>query len=79
MSLPESPPPLPPPPLRSNNGCAIAALIVLGLVLLLPGLCVIIIAASDGKIDARVPLFILGGVIVIVLVAYEIRRRRLSR
>jgi len=79
MSIAETPPPVPPPRRQRTSGCAIAAMIVVGIVLFLPGLCVSLVALSDAKIDWRVLLFILGGVIIAVLAAYEIWRRRASR
>jgi hypothetical protein len=69
---PRPPPsaPRPPPPVR-NSGCATAALVVFGLILLLPGLCTIMITnghvAEGGLIT--VITFAVGfvGLIVIVL------------
>jgi hypothetical protein len=63
-------PPLPPPPSQSS-GCAAAVLVILGLILLLPGLCTLII--SNGQISQvasiAVITFTIGfvGLILIVL------------
>ncbi|HMK78274.1 MAG TPA: hypothetical protein VK438_01430 [Xanthobacteraceae bacterium] len=48
MSIPEIPPPVPPPPKRGLGGCMMAFLIVLGVVMLLPGLCSLALLASIG-------------------------------
>ena len=52
MSVPQVPPDAPPPP-PPMSGCALALLALIGIVLLLPGLCSLIvigISLSDGSL-----------------------------
>jgi len=74
MSLPESPPQLPPP--HRNSGCATAILVVIGIILLLPGLCSLIAMSGFGVGEgAAVLLWLIpfaisaGGIALIVYAA----------
>jgi hypothetical protein len=49
MSLQSAPPPSPPPPASQRSGCLTAFLILIGLILLLPGVCGIILVSTDMK------------------------------
>ena len=78
--IPQSPPP-PPPPQR--NGCLTAVLILVGIVLLLPGICGVIIVALDPHelmVDPNTLLAVLGLIAVgiggIVLIWFAARRPR---
>jgi hypothetical protein len=76
MTIPEAPPPVP-PPRQQANGCLIAFLIVLGIVLLLPGLCSLAVLTSMGESSMRASsdailwvlafAITLGGIALIVL------------
>lgn len=46
-SVPPIPPPLPRPP-SQRSGCVTALLIIIGIILLLPGVCVILLASTLG-------------------------------
>jgi len=48
MSTAETPPPVPPLPRQRLGGCATAALVIFGLLLLLPGLCSLGFLAASG-------------------------------
>jgi drug/metabolite transporter (DMT)-like permease len=74
-----SPPQPPPPPQR--NGCLTALMIVVGAILLLPGICGVIVAALDPHelmVDPNTLLAVLGlillGVGGIVLIWLAVRR-----
>ena len=77
MTVPETPPPVPPPLQQDGSGCMVAFLIVLGLVLLLPGLCSLAVltslgadsmrAASDAILWLLASAITLGGIALIVL------------
>jgi hypothetical protein len=84
MSIPETPPPAPPPPPQGASGCMIAFLIVLGIVLLLPGLCSLAVLSSlggnvrdagDAILWGLAFAITLGGIALIVLgVRSDLRR-----
>ena len=61
-SSPAPPPPQPPPPERS--GCLTAIMILIGIVLLLPGLCALVFGAlslsEPGSAGGIVPFVVLG-------------------
>ena len=80
---PPPPPPIapgpPPPPVRS--GCVTAILIVIGIILLLPGLCALIfggMAWSDHSFEDVFNGFVTTGLVIgglgILLIWYAIRR-----
>jgi drug/metabolite transporter (DMT)-like permease len=79
--FPQSPPPPPPPAQR--NGCITALMIVVGAILLLPGICGVIIAGLDPHelmVDP-ITLFAVLGLIAIgigggVLIWFALRRPR---
>ena len=78
---PEAPPPLPPPP-QGASGCGMVLLIVIGIVLLLPGLCSIILLANLGSSvsgpDAVLWLIafcLAGGGIALIVLAVRNRPR----
>ncbi len=66
---PSAQPGQPSPPQRS--GCAIAFMVILGIILLLPGLCAVIFAGvalqQPGHIDPGVPGFIIVGLLIGIL------------
>ncbi|HUI94821.1 MAG TPA: hypothetical protein VLX44_03635 [Xanthobacteraceae bacterium] len=78
MSEPSAPSPSPPP--RGRNGCLQALAIVVGIVLLLPGLCAIILIGAGPRMAREDVLFLLlmlgigaGG---IALIWWAVRRPR---
>jgi hypothetical protein len=75
-----SPPPLPPPPLpppQQRSGCAEALLLVIGIILLLPGLCALLIAlGTPGHLDPLVLLGLLAGGLGLALLWFSDRRGR---
>jgi len=78
--IPQSPPP---PPPQQRNGCLTAVLILVGIVLLLPGICGVIIVALDPHelmVDPNTLLAVLGLIAVgiggIVLIWFAARRPR---
>jgi hypothetical protein len=73
---------MPPQPDPSNRGCLQVLAILVGLVLLLPGLCGIIIAGLDPhelRVDPAVASGVFGlislGVIGVILIWWAVRRR----
>jgi len=71
-----------PPPNQSNGGCLQVLAILLGLVMLLPGLCGILIAGLDPHelmVDPNTLSAVLGlisiGVSGVVLIVWAVRRR----
>lgn len=49
MSVPEVPPSETPPPLPSQrSGCGVVALVLVGMLMLLPGLCSLIVIGNSG-------------------------------
>jgi hypothetical protein len=77
---PSSPPPMPMPP-NSRNGCLQALMIVVGIVLLLPGICGVIIAGLDPHelmVDPNTLLAVLGlialGVGGVALIWFAVKR-----
>ena len=73
----------PPPPLQQRNGCLTALMILLGIVLLLPGICGVIIAGLDPHelmVDPTALLGVLGLIVVgvggIALIWLALRRPR---
>jgi hypothetical protein len=57
----------PPPPANQRNGCLVAFLILVGLILLVPGVCGVILASQDVAEIARDPtaLLIAAGLILL--------------
>ncbi|HLH89498.1 MAG TPA: hypothetical protein VKX28_13685 [Xanthobacteraceae bacterium] len=55
----------PPPPANQPNGCLTAFLILVGVILLIPGVCGIILASQDGAelVRDQTALLIAGGLI----------------
>jgi len=81
MNPPEVPPLAPPPPQQGLGGCMMAFLIVLGIALLLPGLCSLGVLVAVGGNGSPGPLALLwllafavaaGGVALIV---FAVRKR----
>ena len=78
---PQFPPPPPPP--QQRDGCLTALMIVVGIVLLLPGICGVIIAGLDPHelmVDPNTLLAVLGliavGVGGVALIWFALRRPR---
>jgi len=75
MSDDEQRPIIPPPPERS--GCVTALIGIIGVILLLPGLCALIFASGSGSSSELLP-FILFGLIVaifgVLMIVAAIRR-----
>ena len=81
-----SPPPLPPPPApppAQRNGCLTALMVVIGVVLLLPGLCAIIFGVDNltsPSPDSMITMLVLLGLLVgfagIMLIRAAVRGRR---
>jgi hypothetical protein len=75
VTLPETPPALPPAPRQRNSGCATAILIIVGIILLLPGLCSLIAMANLGLGEGAVvwlwliPFAIAAGGIALIVFA----------
>ena len=67
MSVTPEPPPIPPPPPAQQNGCLTGFLILVGCILLLPGLCALLfggIALTDLRhLDSSVVSFIVVGLL----------------
>ncbi len=65
------PPPIPPTPrpLEQRNGCATAFMIVVGIILLLPGLCALIFAGA-AVIERSFPSDLLSFIVVGLLVGF---------
>ena len=79
MSLQSTPPSSPPPPANQRSGCLTAFLILLGLIMLLPGVCGIIIVSTDMKAitrDGRVLSLLAFGACGIVVIWLAVRPRR---
>jgi hypothetical protein len=86
MSSPDAPPPLPPAaetPPPPPNGCLTALMVLVGIVLLLPGLCAVIFGAGalfSGDYDTGYLPFVLFGLLVgfggIMLIRVGIRGPR---
>jgi uncharacterized membrane protein HdeD (DUF308 family) len=82
MSESATPPPLPPPAAPPRDGCLTAIMVIVGIILLLPGLCALIFAA--GSLGSRsdsgfAPLILLGllvGAGGVALIRFAIRGRR---
>jgi hypothetical protein len=81
--FPQSPPPPPAPPQPQRNGCITALMMIVGAILLLPGICGILIAGLDPHelmVDPNTLLAVLGlialGVGGIVLIWVAVRRPR---
>ena len=58
-----APPPVPPP----RNGCLTAFMVIVGLILLLPGLCALIFGVgslTSGGLDSSITPFVLLGLLV---------------
>ena len=80
---PPPPPPrdepyLPPPPPR--NGCLTALMILTGIVLLLPGLCVLILTANlppqrDGGLAPFVMLGVMAGCLGVAMIVWAVVRK----
>jgi hypothetical protein len=83
MSPPSAPPLAPSPPHGPRNGCLTALLILVGLILLLPGVCGIILVGYDwheitrdqGALLITVGLLALG-VLGVVVIWLAVRPRR---
>jgi hypothetical protein len=80
--IPQIPQP-PPPPLQQRNGCLTALMILVGIILLLPGICGVIIAGLDPHelmVDPNTLLAVLGLIVVgvggIALIWLAVRRPR---
>ena len=77
---PPAPPPLPPPRSQGLGGCMVAFLVLIGVMLLLPGICSLIFMGASGlKIGTDIAGLILltfaiaaGG---IALIAFAVRNR----
>jgi hypothetical protein len=74
-------PPAPPPPLPARSGCLTALMILVGAILLLPGICGIIIVGLDPHelmVDPNTLLAVLGliavGVGGVALIWFAVRR-----
>ena len=74
------PPPLPPRPPRALGGCAAAVLVLLGIILLLPGLCSLILAtiALTGGGGLRdvwglLPVTLIVGAAGVAVIVYAVR------
>jgi hypothetical protein len=81
--FPQSPPPPPAPPQPQRNGCITALMMIVGAILLLPGICGVLIAGLDPHelmVDPNTLLAVLGlialGVGGIVLIWVAVRRPR---
>jgi hypothetical protein len=79
----DSTPPPPPPPPAQRNGCLTALMILVGAILLLPGICGVIVAGLDPHelmVDPNTLLAVLGlislGVGGIVLIWLAVGRPR---
>ncbi len=82
MSLPEAPPPEAPPPRRHLGAVLMVFLILVGIVLLLPGLCSLgfmVLSAGSSSSSSPLPLlwFLTFGIAAggVVLIRYAIRNR----
>ena len=68
MSDAESPPGLPPvPPPPPRNGCLTAIMVIVGIILLLPGLCAIVFGVgsmTNSHFDSGLTPFILVGLLI---------------
>jgi hypothetical protein len=80
---PESGPPELPPVPPGRNGCMIALMVVIGVILLLPGLCAIIFGGmmvSQGRVESSVMPFVVVGLTVglfgVLLIWAAFRRPR---
>jgi hypothetical protein len=67
--LPAAPPPIPPraPPPPPRSGCLTALMVLVGLILLLPGLCAVIFGVgnlSSSRPDSMVTLLVFIGLLV---------------
>jgi uncharacterized membrane protein HdeD (DUF308 family) len=79
-TTPEAPPP---PPLQQRSGCATAVMVILGIILLLPGLCALFfgaVAISGRSFPSDIVSFmvmgILSGFVGVILIRLAIRGRR---
>jgi hypothetical protein len=83
MSMGISSPPPPPPPPAQRSGCLTALMILVGAILLLPGICGVIIVGLDPHelmVDPNMLLAVLGLIALggggIVLIWLAVRRPR---
>jgi hypothetical protein len=63
----DNPPPPPPPPPEQRSGCLTAMMVLIGIVLLLPGLCAVIFGVgtlTSSHMDPVVMLFVVTGLLV---------------
>jgi hypothetical protein len=80
----DTPPTLPPPPPpQQRSGCATALMVIVGVILLLPGLCALLfgaIAITDRSFPSDIVSFIvmgvLSGFVGVILIRVAIRRPR---
>ena len=77
VPLPEEPPPVPPPQ-RGLGGCAMVFLVLVGVVLLLPGLCSLISMGMFGASGGLGLIYLLTFAVAaggIALIRYAVRNR----
>jgi hypothetical protein len=67
----DTPPPAPPrlPPPAQRNGCATAFMVIVGIILLLPGLCALLFAGAS-VIERSFPSDIVSFIVVGLLVGF---------
>jgi hypothetical protein len=76
-SVPPSPSPVPPPPRRSRHPLLTVAMVLIGLILLLPGLCAIVFTGAIGSGGSAlvalwlVCILISGGGVLLVVKAFR--------
>jgi len=78
VPLPGEPPPVPPPPQRGIGGCAMVFLVLVGVVLLLPGLCSLIAMGAFGGSGGLGLIYLVTFAIAaggIMLIRYAVRNR----
>lgn len=78
VPLPGQPPPVPPPPQRGLGGCAMVFLVLIGVVLLLPGLCSLVSMGMFGAGGGLGLIYLLTFAVAaggIVLIRYAVRNR----
>jgi hypothetical protein len=85
MSDPNSPPPVPvrPPVPPPRSGCLIAFMVIVGIILLLPGLCAVIFglgSMTNSHLEPTLMVLVLFGLMVgaagIALIVAAVRGRR---
>jgi hypothetical protein len=78
--------PAPTPPASGRSGCAVALMIVAGIILLLPGICALAIIAPDPKEalnDSTSVMALLSFLLIaaggVALIVFAVRRRNTGR